>query len=254
MFSAGMRDYLVGQQYAPSRGFAEDSYAFGGWGFGDRRELGDPGHMDLAHTRRVLDALVSAGLDDQAVLARSESFLRLLQRHPDERRAQPVTGSGTETSEAQAEYDGGFYFSPVVLIANKGRQTENGKHFRSYATATCDGVLALLAADVPSDDERVTAARDWLKRHPAWDAPAGIPTDHPEPWADALHFYHLAVRSEAYARLCMQGQWQSELFAVLLPQQREDGSFANARSALMKEDDPLLATTLAVIALLHAAV
>jgi hypothetical protein len=50
----------------------------------------------------------------------------------------------------------------------------------------------------------------------------------------------------------MEGQWQSKLFAVLLPEQRDDGSFANARSALMKEDDPLLATTLSVIALVHA--
>jgi hypothetical protein len=247
-----MRKYLVAQQYTPSRGFAEDSYAFGGWGFGDRREPGDAGHMDLAHTRRVLDALRVAGLEDQTVFTRSESFLRLLQRHPDETRPQPGTNANEKTPDAQANYDGGFYFSPVVLVANKGRQSETGQHFRSYATATCDGVLALLAAGASSDDERVIAARDWLKRYPAWDAPAGIPTDHPEPWADALHFYHLAVRSEAYAGLCMQGHWQGDLLAVLLPQQHDDGSFANAHSALMKEDDPLLATTLAVVALVHS--
>jgi hypothetical protein len=247
-----MREYLVKQQYTPARGFAEDSYAFGGWGFGDRREPGDSGHMDLAHTRRVLDALKSAGLEDQELFARSETFLRLVQRHPDDPRPQPGTGADQQVAEARAEFDGGFYFSPVVLVANKGRQIENGRQFRSYATATCDGVLALLAAGVPSSDERVIAARDWLKRHPAWDAPAGIPSDHPEPWADALHFYHLAVRSEAYARLCMEGEWQKKLLAVLLPKQRDDGSFANARSALMKEDDPLLATTLSVIALVHA--
>jgi squalene-hopene/tetraprenyl-beta-curcumene cyclase len=246
-----MRKYLVEQQYTPSRGFAEDSYVFGGWGFGDRREPGDPGHMDLAHTRRVLDALRALGVEEQSMFARSESFLRLLQRHPDETRPQPGTNPNEKTPEAQADYDGGFFFSPVVLVANKGRQNENSKHFRSYATATCDGVLALFAAGVPSDDKRVIAARDWLKRHPAWDAPAGIPADHPEPWAAALHFYHLAVRSEAYARLCMQGDWQGELFAVLLPQQHDDGSFANARSSLMKEDDPILSTTLAVIALIH---
>jgi hypothetical protein len=247
-----MRDYLVTQQYTPSRGFAEDSFAFGGWGFGDRREPGDAGHMDLAHTRRVLEALRAMGIEDQTVFARSESFLRLLQRHPDETRPQPGTNMNEKVSASQVDYDGGFYFSPVVLVANKGRQSKAGQHFRSYATATCDGVLALLAAGVPSDDERVIAARDWLKRRPGWDAPSGIPTDHPEPWADALHFYHLAVRSEAYAGLCMPGDWQGELFAVLLPQQHDDGSFTNARSALMKEDDPLLATTLAVVALVHA--
>ncbi len=124
-------------------------------------------------------------------------------------------------------------------------------HFRSYATATCDGLLALLAAGVPRDNERVQSAVDWLERHPRIERPEGIPLDHPEPWHDALHFYHLAVRSEAYAATDWPGDWRQRIRAHLAAQQQADGSFINTRSHLMKEDDPLLATALAVIALSH---
>src|SRR6478672_238308 len=55
-------------------------------------------------------------------------------------------------------FDGGFYFSPIVLTANKGREERDKRgmyYYRSYATATCDGLLALLACGVPRSDERV---------------------------------------------------------------------------------------------------
>ncbi len=45
--------------------------------------------------------------------------------------------------------------------------------------------------------------------------------------------------------------WQEEMFRSLIARQREDGSFRNA-SFLMKEDDPLIATTLALLALIAA--
>ncbi len=88
-----------------------------------------------------------------------------------------------------------------------------------------------------------------MERHPRWDYPEGIPQDHPEDWGNALHFYHLAVRAEAFRALSWPGDWKGELTRQLVPQQRGDGSFINSRSALMKEDDPLLCTALAVTAL-----
>ena len=51
---------------------------------------------------------------------------------------------------------GGFHFSPTVLAANKGREqdTAGQRHFRSYATATCDGLLALLSSGITLQDYR----------------------------------------------------------------------------------------------------
>ena len=238
-----MRRYLQSQQYREATGFDPSHPAFGGWGFGGVHPPGEPGHMDLAHTRRVLAALRASGLNDELTFGRAQQFLRLVQRHPDDPRPQPAT---TPSEDEPPPYDGGFYFSPVVPAANKGR---GEAYFRSYATATCDGILALLAAEVPRDDERVRRALQWLREHPSLESPGGIPRDHPEPWDDALHFYHVAVRAEVYAELGGPVSWKDDIRRLLESEQLADGRFENRASPLMKEDDPLLATALAAVAL-----
>jgi hypothetical protein len=245
-----MRDRLVREQFAPASGFDEDTLVFGGWGFGGTRSPGRPGHMDLSHTRKVLQALREAGTDDAAVYARALVFLRLMQRHPSETRRHP-TPLAAAPARAGIRFDGGFFFSPVVLDANKGAVLvdEQGAFHGSYATATCDGLLALLAAGLSREDERVRAARDWLLRHPRLDRPDGVPTDSPQAWDEALDFYHLAVRAEAYAAIGLSDRMSVEVPRILGPRQRADGGFVNDRNHLMKEDDPLLATALAVVAL-----
>jgi hypothetical protein len=142
----------------------------------------------------------------------------------------------------------------VVLAAKKGRtelETEQ-PYLRSYASATCDGLLSLLAVGAGPDDERVHKAIEWLTLHPQVDYPQGVPTDHPEPWGEAVHYYHLAVRAEANRAVQMEGDWRQRISDHLATLQKEDGHFVNQVSPLMKEDDPLLATSLAVIALAHS--
>jgi squalene-hopene/tetraprenyl-beta-curcumene cyclase len=178
-------------------------------------------------------------------------FLAVVQKRPETLGIQPVP-EGVERP-TEIPFDGGFYFSPVVLQANKGRLEKDGNYWRSYATATCDGILALLAASVPKDDERVTAAVKWLREHTNLDYPQGIPTDYPEPWGDALQYYHFAVRAEVYAALDFSDEEKLALAEKVTALQRADGSFVNTKSPLMKEDEPLLATALAVIALSRCA-
>jgi hypothetical protein len=231
-----MAEFLTRAQFDEDEGFATTHAAYGGWGFDVAKGPADPGHMDLAHTRRALQALRAVcGHSHQVHFTRSEAFLRVVQRDPHD------------------SFDGGFYFSPIVKDANKGRSTFDGQvsHFRSYATATCDGILALLAADVARDDYRVDSAAAWLRQHDDLSYPEGVPTDHPEPWGEAIRYYHYAVRAEAYAALAWPGDWHSHLAAEVARHQADDGSFRNAASPLMKEDDPILCTTLAVVALTH---
>ncbi len=247
-----MRTFLAADQFRPENGYDETSLAYGSWGFGGARPEGSPGHLDLSHTLHVLQALREAELSEPDVYERAQVFLRLVQRHPDDARPQPPV---TEVADENVPFDGGFYFSPVVLEANKGALVESadGSYFESYASATCDGVLSLLEAGVAKEDERVRAAREWLQRHPRLDYPEGIPEDDPEAFGDAIYFYHLAARAEAYEALDWPGDWRDAMSAELAPLQRSDGSFINTRNHLMKEDDPLLATALAVIALSRAA-
>lgn len=242
-----MCDYLLAQQYNAARGVKPESPRWGGWGFGS-----DTGIMDIGHTRHALQALREAGALDAATAERAQTFLRLVQRHPDETRPQPPV-PGEPAGEAHNTYDGGFYFSPADTAMNKGRHepAKDGRAawFCSYATATCDGLLALLAAGVPATDERTAAAAKWLETHPELDHPAGMPKDDPTPWYAAVHYYHLAVRAEAWAAIGRPGDWPAQIEKQLALAQRKDGSFANEASPLMKENDPILCTALAVVAL-----
>lgn len=236
---ARMRAALLASQLG--RDLPEDHVAQGGWGFGVRPP-GHPGHVDLSHTRHALEALALAG-SDREVSGRALRFLALLQK-VDPRPQPPANDVGVPS-------DGGFYFSPIVLAASKGNEEErDGKRWmRSYASATADGLLALLAAGVAKDDPRVQAAAAWLRAHPRLDEPEGIPAGGNERWARSIAHYHLMVRAEANAALGEPGPWREEIARSLSALQREDGSFVNEEGHLMKEDDPLLCTALAVVAL-----
>ena len=251
-----MQSFLISAQFTTQNGFTPQMAAFGGWGFDKPQKPGEPGHMDLAHTRRAIEAMnfINHFPRDEATFQKQvalpvQRFLAVVQKRPETLAIQPVP-EGVERP-ASIPFDGGFYFSPVVLQANKGRLEKDGNYWRSYATATCDGILSLLAAGVPKDDERVTAAVKWLREHTNLDYPQGIPTDYPEPWGDALQYYHFAVRAEVYAALDFSDEEKQALAEKVAALQRADGSFVNTKSPLMKEDEPLLATALAVVALSH---
>ncbi|MBL8727163.1 MAG: terpene cyclase/mutase family protein [Planctomycetes bacterium] len=215
-----MADWLVRQQCGEARGFAATAPAYGAFGFGARGLPPDePGHVDMTHTRFAVQALAAAGRLDDAVRDRVVVLLRNLQ-HP----------------------DGGFAFSPVVAEANKAGRDEDGR-FRSYATATADGVLALQALGVPADDARLVAARTWLDAHASAERIGGIDAHPAEPWHDALRFYHAMVLAAVHPPA------RAALRTMLVACQRRDGSFASEMVTAMKEDDPSLATALALLAL-----
>ncbi len=67
-----------------------------------------------------------------------------------------------------------------------------------------------------------------------------------------MRYYHLMVRAEVYSALDMPGTWRKTLINLLAGNQLPDGSFLNPEGRLMKEDDPMLCTAYAVIALNRA--
>ena len=181
-------------------------------------------------TRVVLQGLASGPPVDKDVIARAKAFLRRCQNE-----------------------DGGFYFSPVVLGANKASAGEKGE-FKSYGSTTADGILAMLAVGMPPDNPEVQKARDWLVTHHRTDRVPGIPEKNP--WADGLRFYYLSVSAQAFRRLGVKEapaghSWRKEMVEALLKDQRKDGSWSNPQGNV-KEDDPLIATPLALGALVDA--
>lgn len=263
-----MQAFLGAAQFGSDNGFEDSHPAYGGWGVDMPPAPGISGHMDLAHTRRALEALAAANRRWPAfadfsvnIAQRAERFLAVVQKLP--RRPLPPAPTSRGEPTTFEPFDGGFYFSPVVVEANKSERAEGPfPHSHSYATATCDGVLALRAAgarwhdETPGhkfrDDLRLSAAEAWLRRHDDVDYPQGVLHDPARPWGEAIRFYHYAVRGEAYRALEFSNGERARLAAAVAKLQRPDGSFVNTASTLMKEDCPVMCTGLAVMALANA--
>jgi hypothetical protein len=146
-----MRSYLLGQQFSEDLGWRPQDPAYGAWGMGGvpRRGPGDPGHVDLSMTRVVLQGLADAVPSPTKALVRSRAYL------------------GRCTNN-----DGGFFFSTIVLGANKGGRS--GDAFNSYGTTTADGILCLLASGLQEESTEVCRARAWLvSNHPSQCEPNG---------------------------------------------------------------------------------
>jgi len=170
----------------------------------------------------------------------------------------PLAGAAPDSGFDEGLDDGGFFLSPSDPARNKAGTAgidANGRvRGRSYASATADGLRALLACGVPPDDERVVRARAWLARgfdpeRNGGDFPPERATERAAStfyaaWSAAHAFARLEARSAAAG-----GAGQArELARALLARQRADGSFAGDAGILL-EDDPLVATPLALGAL-----
>ena len=230
---AAMVRYLRRQQFTEANGWRQDDAPYGAWGMGgDRRVPPSPGHVDLSMTRHVLEALSAAGV------APSDPAFRKAAVYVER-------CHNFEPSRPDIQ-DGGFYFSTVVLDANKAGPDAEG--YRSYGTATADGILALLAMSRSPAGERVQAARSWLERHHLSDRATGFVGEAYKRWPAGLRFYYAASATKAFRKLAAA---QSESVSQSLQtEQTPDGSWANPEN-LVKEDDPLIATPFALRALVN---
>lgn len=236
-------DYLLSQQFVSHRGFHADSLAYGGWGYGESHlPFGKHGHVDVSHTRRITEALMEGGyLDDtlqQAVLL----FLKGVQRHPEDPRLYPGC-----ISRVKLPYDGGFVSSVVTLSTTKSHPVaidSAGMHYPSYATATCDGFMALYALD--KNSVAYADATQWLLEYQNMNTIDGLSEDDQGQWAEIMHYYHFAVRAEVMSMIDPNGTWKEKIQNILLQEQLPDGHFVNPIGGVNKEDDPLMATIFAI--------
>lgn len=240
-------------QLTEARGWAKSDPRFGGWSDASQpprrhpdEEVPDMWNPNLSATTCALMGLQAAGRAEEAGSAL-----------PFVMRCQNYSGS----LEAQTEWDdGGFFFALEDPIRNKageaGVDAQGVKRFRSYGATTCDGILSLLAGGLPVGHARVIAALRWLKRHAEeWPHPGNWPESRADS-ARALAFYYAHIFAEVLSRvsdsLPEYGSWShSQMRAVsqhLSEQQKSDGSWANEEPESF-EDDPVLATALAVLTL-----
>ena len=214
--------WLRTQQMSPENGWQPKHEAFGAWGIGGEPRIApDPGHIDLSMTRHVLEGLAQAGISGA---------------DPAMRNAMVFVGRCQNA-------DGGFLFSTVETGANKAGETASG--FASYATTTADGLLSQIAAGTTNTQP----ALRWLQANDQPELPAGFPSAARERYAEGLRYYYADATTRAFRAA---GCKRDVPFAkVLAKRQLLNGSWQNAEP-LVKEDDPLIATALAVSALANS--
>jgi squalene-hopene/tetraprenyl-beta-curcumene cyclase len=259
--------FLRERQLDERNGWLSTDSDYGGWGY----YLGVPGAFavprkpppgaalppmlssNVSSTVMVVGALGLAGTaPDDPVLARARIFIERMQNF------------AADPTEADPAFDdGGFHFTPNDLVENKPGAAGTDRHgrarFRSYGSMTADGLRAMLRLGYGPEHPRVRAAAAWLARNfSARRCPGKFrPVD--EERRESVFFYWSWTGSHALRALgasVLDGpagrvRWAAEMTDELLRRQRADGSWGNGFKE-MREDDPLVATPLAMAALGNA--
>lgn len=220
---------------------------YGGVGYGRS------GRPDLSNLSIFLQGLHDAGVSaDDPAFERALVFLRRVQ----------MLGEVNEMDYAEGSTQGGFIYATVPnaesIDAVPGQSYAGdveevlddgtrGVRLRAYGSMTYAGFKSLIFADLPRDDARVVGARRWAEEHYTLD-------ENPGMGMQGLYYYFITLSRalDAWGEAEIAGRdWRSDLVDRLEGLQREDGSFEPVASRWM-EDDPVLITAYAVIALRHA--
>jgi len=246
--------YLRRQQLFDLHGWQQSEDSYGGWSFAHEplNPIEGKPHSPLAApnlsaTVFALEALRAAGCgSEDGAIKMARIFVQRCQNWCD------------DDSAREARFDdGGFLFLHDDATRNKAGEAGIDKAGRvryvSYGSTTADGLRALLACGLPTDHPRVCAARRWLVTNfSAEKHPGGYPADR-EFLRQSLYYYYCASAAEALRIASTTDDncgcsWAFRFTEALVSRQRPDGCWVNS-AVDVREDDPLVATPLAISAL-----
>ncbi|MFM7071197.1 MAG: prenyltransferase/squalene oxidase repeat-containing protein [Planctomycetota bacterium] len=247
-----LRGYLLATQVFPGRGFARTDPHVGGWDLGgDPPPRGITTGTNISLTAWAVQALAMPPTDSPSEV-RDNADANSKAAIPDANGDWVVLAHQWLERSQNRPGDGGFMFTPDhAMTDNKAGLDPETRQPRSYGSASCDGLLALAAlrslAAVPSRDTSPsepawTAVLDWFGKLENWDRPPGGP--------NSLWFYWAArlVAASAHFPQTRREAAHETIVAAVIERQRADGSWTNPEPG-MREDDPLIATPLAIAAL-----
>lgn len=243
---ATLHDFLVRSQCIEGRGFKPGNPNYGGWDvIGPDVMPEKTSGTNVSVTRFVLQAFKCWEADPKMEAAKAV--------------AKRVSESQQKAKDwlkrlQQQSADGGFYFTAQPGSALNKATNKQGQVV-AYATATCDGCLAMHSI---SDSDRIgegfAKAELWIKNNATPEKVFGFEEgdESGAGWSKALHFYHLQALAKVASTVVGPGDWvekmQANISQRLANAQKDDGRFENG-SSLMRENDPLIATAFAIIAL-----
>jgi squalene-hopene/tetraprenyl-beta-curcumene cyclase len=256
----GWLAYLRRRQLTEELGWQPADKPYGGWGYCPTRprkpKPGEPlaplTESNLSATVFALDALAAAGIQaDDPAFRKALVFVRRCQNFADDPK-----------QREEAFDDGGFFFIYDDPVRNKagaaGKDRSGRERYYSYGSTTADGWRALLHCGRPADDPRVRAARAWMEQQFRADVHPGKYAAPREGNRGAVYYYYCCSVAQTLRRAGVtelaapkgKVRWAEVLAEELIAKQRSDGSWVNL-SVPQREDDPLVATSLAALALAH---
>lgn len=161
-----------------------------------------------------------------------------------------------QNKDGSSENKGGFVYNTDDPKAGTSTNAATGAiTLRTYGSITYAGLLSMVYANVTRNDPRVVSAVDFAARHWTLD-------ENPGMGQQGLYFYYNVMsRALDTARLqtitrtgdnATAVPWREQVVRKIISLQRSDGSWANANNRYW-ENDPVLATAYALLALEYAA-
>ncbi len=230
-------DYLVESQIDQGEGYAPDAADFGGWDL----EGGSDGPRKSTGTNISVGAMVSEALalrsndQEKAALELYRVWLG---------KCQSLPGDGGFFFHAQRDHDG----NKAGWAADADR--DDLTRPLSYGSATSDGLRGLNACGEDPQSEQFRAGVRWFRTRSVFDRVPGFESSADNSWSEGLLYYYwyaLAKSMEVMPRE-LQPTMAAQIRRELLGRQSAEGFWQNS-SPRMREDDPLIATSFAIIAL-----
>jgi hypothetical protein len=227
-------DWVVGGQLHESREFTTNSPHYGGWDLmGASQVIGQTSDTTVSCSCYALEAIHRGkSAEVKRTLERARAWTE---------RCQDLRG------------DGGFWFSPDPMSINHkaGWHDDEQTAPKAYASATADGLRCLRYTSTDGGkDRQIEAAEKYLAdQTEVAHVPGFADPEDPNGWALGLRFYYYQSLAKAIAPVT--ADWATKRREAIRKQlkksQQKDGRWQN-ESGRMREDDPLIATSLALTA------
>lgn len=248
--------YTLGIQHTETRGYTKSDRDYGSIGYGGS-ERGDLSNLQFA-----LESLRASGLEgEHAAFDKALVFLQRTQNlkevNDHQARTRNPDDDGKWVDMTSGDDGGGVYY-PGNSPAGYVKLADGSVHPRSYGSMTYALLKAYTLCGVGKEDLRVRSAVQWLSQNWSLTENPGADPSMPEKARYQGLFYYYMVMAQALdisgiEQLPADGgktiDWRKELRAHLEQTQRPDGSWINEQNSRWWEDQPLLCTIYALLAL-----
>lgn len=240
-------DFLRRDQWDESEGIDKDSPAYGGFGYGGGER------PDMSNTNTTMDALKA--LKDAGYIKQDDPMFEKVRVFVE--RNQNRSESNNATTYVVGD-DGGFIYTPAVSPTKGGAESKAGEvklpdgrsGLRSYGSMTYAGFKSFVYSGLSTDDPRVRAAFDWIRRNYSLAENPGVGQQ------GLFYYYHTmarALRASGQTRIRdaanVNHDWRAGLVDKLASIQKPDGSWINEQAERWEEGNPVLATCFAMLAI-----